>query len=647
MGIILNDGTAYVLDSAGNLENNVYFDVNKYLSLSSSGTTITDDVLNDSSLTYANIYLSGIRINGKNIGIVFSIRDMDSLSKLVKLITFDGGGYSYVVKATGEFVMSSTFTEGEILPNNIFNLQYENPNDLSIMKSNMQNGLCGTIKSTVNGEKKIITYRPIGLNGWYMINVVLPSVVNWIFMRTIVITSSAVAVIFLLIILLFIIIMNKNREAIMQLAYFDKLTGIYNRAKFNKEVALTLKQNGANFAIVVMNINNFKSINEMFGYDEGDAVLKHISKSLTDILIHDEIVARGNADNFYLLLEYSNEITLTRRLDMAMYHISEYSKLRHINFSITVYSGIYKISPNDLKHNINLLVDRATLALSGVKGQRSNSVGFFDKDAYAKIIRKNEIEGEMNKAINNEEFVVYLQPKFDALSEKIVGAEALIRWNHPVRGLISPGEFIPIFEDNGFIVELDLYVLEKVCKKQREWLDKGLKVYQISVNQSRLLLYQSDYIDKLKAIINKYQIPTDLIDLEITETLILGNKTVLVNILQNLHSLGFTISMDDFGSGYSSLNILKDIPIDILKLDKEFFEEATDSKRGREIISSIVEMAKKIQIITISEGIEKKEQVDFLKEIGCDIVQGYYFSKPLKIEDFEKIAFNIDKTTVE
>jgi diguanylate cyclase (GGDEF)-like protein len=639
MGLVLNDKTAYVYNSTGNLVNNFTFDIDKYLALSESGQeAVVDDVLTNSS-TYVNSYISCIRLDGKVAGIVFAIRDTESLSKLVKLTTFDGGGYSYVVKSTGEYVMSSSNSQSDIQPKNIFELSYEDPAMLITMINNMQNGKSGTINGKIEGEKRIMTYRPIGLNDWYMINVVFPSVVNWIFLRTIIILSSAVAVIFLLVVILFILIMGKNKEAIVQLAYFDKLTGIYNRSKFVKEVAEILKLNGTNFAIVQMNLNNFKSINEMFSYDEGDSLLKHISKTLSEALIHDEIVARGNADNFYMLLEYSNELSLTRRLDMIMYHISEYSELRHINYNITVYCGVYKLSPSDIKLNINSIIDRAALALSDVKGQHSNSIGFFDQEAYKKLLAKNEIANEMNRAINNEEFEVYLQPKYDAVYEKIVGAEALIRWNHPEKGLMSPGEFIPIFEENGFIVELDLYVLDKVCRQQREWLDQGLKAFQISVNQSRLLLYQSSYIDRLNAIIRKHGIPTDIIDLEITETLILGNKTVLINILDKLHELGFTISMDDFGSGYSSLNVLKDIPIDIIKLDKEFFEEATDTKRGREIIASIVEMAKKIQILTISEGIERREQVDFLKEIGCDIVQGYYFAKPMPIRDFEKLAY--------
>lgn len=242
-------------------------------------------------------------------------------------------------------------------------------------------------------------------------------------------------------------------------------------------------------------------------------------------------------------------------------------------------------------------------------------------------------------AINNNEFLIYLQPKFDTITEKIVGAEALIRRRVKDK-IIMPNEFVPIYEKTGDITKLDMYVLEEVCKLQNKWKKLNFPLIPISLNESRYHLKNKNHLEELKKIINKYKADSNLIELEMTENTVVEDINVAKKAAEDVKKLGFVVSMDDFGTGYSAFNILKDIEIDILKIDKEFFRNLEKNKRAQIIIETIIEMCKKLNIKTVAEGIENKGQLEFLKKIGCDAVQGYYFSKPITIEEFENKYFN-------
>lgn len=241
----------------------------------------------------------------------------------------------------------------------------------------------------------------------------------------------------------------------------------------------------------------------------------------------------------------------------------------------------------------------------------------------------------IEKEIKDNKFIVLLQGKFNTIAEEIEGAEALIR---KIEGnkVISPNEFIPRYEQTGEIIKLDMYVLEEVCKLQTKWRQDGVSILPISINESRLHLKNPNHITELTQIIQKYNVNPNHIELEMTETTVIQDIKLAQKAAEKVHELGFQISMDDFGTGYSAFNVLKDIEIDILKIDKIFFENITENRRARIIVQSIIEMCKKLNIKTVAEGIENKKQVEFLKEIACDLIQGYYFSKPLPIKEFEE-----------
>ena len=248
---------------------------------------------------------------------------------------------------------------------------------------------------------------------------------------------------------------------------------------------------------------------------------------------------------------------------------------------------------------------------------------------------EQEIESEMYRALEEKQFMVYLQPKINLSDGKLKGAEALVRWQHPEKGLITPDRFIPVFESNGFIIKLDEYMCREVCILLRNWIDAGLEPVPISVNLSRLHIYSGDVIGYLIGIIKKYKIPPQYLRLEVTETIFLGDTDKLNDVLTELHSLGFKVEMDDFGSGYSSLNMLKNVPVDTVKIDKEFFADESNKDKSKIVMTHTISMAKDLEMEVIAEGVETEEHVEFLKNSNCDVGQGFYFSKPMPLLEFE------------
>ena len=449
---------------------------------------------------------------------------------------------------------------------------------------------------------------------------------------------SFVCILFLIAIKYIIYNKKKKEDYLRKIAYTDPLTGADSIDKFKiNSNKLFDKNNPEEYALFYIDVDKFKYINDMFGYDMGNDTLIHISNTIASELNEDEIFARVSADHFVLLIKYKTDDDIKTRLNNIYNKVQILSNPKINYYKLILDCGIYKISKSD--NDINTIMGRANTARKTIKGGHKNSFAFYDKEMHKKILKEKEIENSMVDALNNGEFIVYFQPKYSLSDYQIIGAEALVRWDNPQKGLIPPIEFIPVFERNGFIVNIDFYVFEEVCKKIREWMDEGQKVVPISVNLSRMHFVNSNFIEKFKLIVDKYKIPTRLIELELTETAVLDNIEGLLDTMNNLKEKGFVISMDDFGTGYSSLNLLKELPVDILKLDRAFFTEKDESNNEKIVISNVIKMAKELKMKVISEGVETISQVEFLKQIGCDMVQGYLFSKPMPVKEFEKIAF--------
>lgn len=421
---------------------------------------------------------------------------------------------------------------------------------------------------------------------------------------------------------------------ISDISYVDKLTGAHNRIKFELDATKILKQEEQEYALILFNIDKFKVLNDSFGYQSGDLLLKIIASSINKILRKDEMCSRYVADQFYILMKYLDNATIINRVKMLYYLVEEEFKTKISRYyNLVLCSGVCIVDGkfDDFKIESN----KARYALRDIKGSRKSSIAFYDEKIGKQIIKEKEIESKMHLALKNKDFQLFLQPKYSLLSEEIVGAEALVRWIDEEKGLIYPNNFIPIFERNGFIIDLDMYMLEQACLTLRSWIDKGIKPVTISVNFSRLHLVNEHFVMDIKNIVGKYNVPHKFIEIELTESTMFDNTEILICVLRQLHDIGFTLSMDDFGSGYSSLGMLKDLPVDIIKLDRSFFAGDIDYERGRAIIGSVIALAKALNITTVAEGVETREHVDLLSDLGCDIAQGYYFARPMLQSELE------------
>lgn len=421
-------------------------------------------------------------------------------------------------------------------------------------------------------------------------------------------------------------------ERIQDLVKRDSLTNIYNRGYFMEETQRMLsKYPDETFVFLRMDIKQFSLYNASFGKAAGDTLLIEIGNSIARDAKSEPKTTYGRmeSDVFCICTPY-HEWPLKNNLKKAAEGFASFSQ----GYRMEIIFGACVI-PEGLVE-IEEIYTRATEAARYCKGRYDICYAFYGDALHQKRVKEQQILSDMVQAIEKKEFVVYLQPKYSLMHRTISGSEALVRWRHPRQGMISPGEFIPVFEKNGFIVRLDHYMWERVCQIIHRWLTKGYPVLPVSVNVSRISLYHPRIVEDLVALVEKYQIPIALLQLEITESAYMSNPEMMKSIIKQLRKRGFTILMDDFGSGYSSLNTLKDIDVDILKIDMAFLSRDIQNTKSEKILASITRMAGWLGMPVVVEGVETRERVEFLMSIGCGYVQGYYFARPMPVSDFEK-----------
>jgi diguanylate cyclase (GGDEF)-like protein len=440
-------------------------------------------------------------------------------------------------------------------------------------------------------------------------------------------------------IILLILFQRSADNKLVKMMYLDPVTGGDNWYKFRLSANKILNgklYHRRKYALVNFDINRFKVINDAYGYQKGDEILKDIYNVIKKWSRPGEPYTRYAADQFYIMTSFHENEELTERIHELDHRLH---KLKFTS-STKIYYGIYHIM--DRQDSIDHMGEFSSIAKNNIKGSTKGIIAFFDDAARDRLLEEEEIERSMNEALLNEEFHVYLQPKFSPMEEVIQGAEALVRWCKSSDRIISPGNFIPVFEKNGFITELDYYMLKKVCAIIRNWIRLGYDPIPISVNISRLHFANPQLADVIKDIVDKYDVPHYYVELELTESAFLQNKQMMIQTVTKLREYGFIVSMDDFGAGYSSLNSLKDLPLDVVKLDGELFRLTDEVERGLTVIRNTITMAKDLHMKVVAECIETKEQVDFLCHVGCDIIQGYYYAKPMPVHKFEELYFTFD-----
>ncbi|HBF4261376.1 TPA: EAL domain-containing protein [Clostridioides difficile] len=578
--------------------------------------------------------------NDKVVGVLYCTYNINTLMKLINVSFYENNSISYVVKNDGTIILHP---QGDRLSKNIYKLlkQDNDIQEVNRLKKELQENKTGATVLNMLEERRYLGYATMDngnsennyIKNWNLIFSIPETVV---FSNSEQIINRAIyAVLFIVLIFIAIIfyinyIKKSNEKEILSLAYEDKVTYIGNQNKFYRECSkYLLDKPSLNYIIVYFDINNFKMINDTFGYEFGDNLLITIAKALKEELTEGEVYARLSSDYFAIFCDYKNgRNKIIRKLDSIRNNIE--SNLS-IVFEISLCVGIYFVEEGEV--DIQKAVNKANMARSVAKGKNIN-YAIYNEDVRNKLSEESMILDDIKIALVKNQFEVYYQPKFSLVNGEMIGSEALIRWNHPEHGFISPSVFIPIAEKSKLILKIGRFVFERVCTDLSEWKKQGKKIVPVSVNLSRVELYQPDIVKFINKTIQMYNLSSDLIEIEITETVAINELNILKNILNELRKYGFSISMDDFGTGYSSISCLRDMPIDILKLDKSFLDGIEHDERSRNIAKSIVSLAKSLDLVVIIEGVESKEQAELMKQFGCDLVQGFYFARPMPAKNF-------------
>ncbi len=445
---------------------------------------------------------------------------------------------------------------------------------------------------------------------------------------------ATLLVIFIIYYILTIISLIASQSRVTKVLYTDMVTGGENWLSYVRKGSRLIKRNYRSrdsYAVIHLRMEKYRSFCTCFGVKDGEELLERFYNILKKQIRRKEAMAHYEQADFALLLRYEEVEELKSRIENIE------KALNNITPNIKLYfsAGVCLVEKRNL--DIEELYNNAMAATALLDEDAETRIAFFDIEMKKQQLWERKVEDEMERALKNKEFKVYLQPKYSAKEEKMAGAEALVRWIHPVEGFIPPNRFIPIFEKNGFILQLDDYMLEEVARQQAKWIGEGKDVVPVSVNVSRAHFTREDLAEHICELVDKFQVPHNVIELELTESAFFDDKQVLLGTVKKLREHGFIVSMDDFGAGYSSLNSLKELNIDVLKIDAEFFRGVDSVERGMLIVSEVIDLAKKLDMKIVAEGIESREQVDFLAAQECDLIQGYYFAKPMPIKEFEEM----------
>jgi len=605
----------------------------------------------DNGGTYRNIYAVPIKVKQKVAAVFMAQARADIFKTILDINTFNGTAFSSIVNNEGYYILRSENPSIDDFQNFFDQPQFYISSRKATVINNFKDLKTGIFWTYLDKQLWLAAYAPVTFNNWIIVLYVPAKVLVVSVIEVIFFTIGIMLAIncFLFLILKRVEKMQKSSyEKMMKIAFNDDVTGGYNKAKFIIEAEEVLKNVSSTdkYALVLMDIAKFKVINELYGFDMANVILKDVYNIIKANLPKNALLARSYAATYIFIMKYYTEADINGVVDKIHQEIGNYNS-ETMNILKTSYNkaaaklvplfGVYLI--NDVTVPIYIMCDRVGLAKRTIADDVNKYISYYDDNLRKQLLSEKNIEDEMHNALASGQFVMYLQPKYNMKTLKVVGSEALVRWIHPTKGFIPPGDFIPLFEKNGFVLNVDRYVWEQACKAIKSWIDREYTPVPISVNVSRLHLSNEFFIQDLKELVAKYQIPSELLELELTESVGYEDFDKFIDIVNELKKNGFSIAMDDFGSGYSSLNMLRQIPCDILKLDKGFINDATTDERGKIVVQHVLSMAKNLSLKTVSEGIETVEQAQFLTDSGCDIAQGFLYAKPMPLEDFEKIAF--------
>ncbi|MBR1681323.1 GGDEF domain-containing protein [bacterium] len=618
-------------------------------------------ISNDNGIgMYRNVYAVPVKSKGKVAAVFSSRARADIFKTILDVNTFNGTAFSHIVRSNGDYVLRSENPAIDIFQNFFDQPEIFISTRKETLRKQFISQQSGIFWVYLDNQLWVASYAPVMFNDWMIVLYVPASVLALSVIEAIFFTVGimlAISCLLFLILKRIEFLQRQAYEKMMKIAFYDDVTGGYNKAKFIIEAQNVLKNVSSSdkYALVLMDIAKFKVINELYGFDKANVILKDVYNIIKPNLPKGSLLARSYAATYIFIIKYNTENDINSTVDKIHQEIDNYNNDEMNRLKETQNKAVAKLVPlfgvyliNDVTVPIYIMCDRVGLAKRTIADDVNKYISYYDDNLRKQLLSEKNIEDEMHSALANDQFVMYLQPKYDMKSLRVAGSEALVRWIHPTKGFIPPGDFIPLFEKNGFVLNVDRYIWEQACKAIRSWIDRGYTPVPISVNVSRLHLSNEFFIDDLKDLIAKYKIPSELLELELTESASFDDFDKFIDTVNELKKQGFSIAMDDFGSGYSSLNMLRQIPCDILKLDRGFINDTTTDERGKIVVQHVLSMAKNLSLKTVSEGIETVEQAQFLTDSGCDIAQGFLYARPMPLDEFEKIAFtNNEKLNIE
>lgn len=573
---------------------------------------------------------------GEIKGVLFATYLTEKFHEVIFSDSFQGEGYTYIVAGDGDVI--SSYGDGmQKEYDNIFIYTGDAAQYDDAIQEKVENDMREKISRVGIGvnednDKYFYCYKPLEIESadmnWYIFSIEPKSVLDermHPIMRDIQFLTVILICILVMANIVFLFYNVRRRQELFRLAYKDSITGGDNFSNFKEKAK---KYENTEGYVIALDISEFKLVNNVCGNARGDEILKAIWDVILANCNDNEQAARVNADRFVIFWIESSKKTVTYRIEKLINEIEGISEQLSVPrlYPVIGIRAVEKLDDADKRYG------EALRAKALVKNRRDRHYAFYDEIDYDTIVENKNLENSFEKALADKKFEVWYQPKFNSHTGKIVGSEALIRWRADDGSLISPGRFIPLFEKNGNIIRLDEYVFREVCRQQKEWQKEGIQILPVSVNISRFSLYYSNVVEKYERIINYYDVDHKYVQIEITESAIIEN-TVIVELIQKFHDAGFDILLDDFGSGYSSLASLNQMPFDTIKLDKSLVDYV-GNENGEKLLKFIVQLVQSLGMKITAEGVEYKEQLDFLENLNCDDIQGFYFSKPLMLADF-------------
>lgn len=622
ISIAYNNGECYTSD--GKIIN--IKDMDYYKNGMKGKTSISKTMIDPLDGSTVNLYTTPIYIEHKIQGVLIGVEETSVLTKMIMSIHLYDDSFTVILDKNGEIALQTDVKKTEQYLKGLGRKFINIENDKRVM-------LEYTSKS--NKITYLVTYAPLHINDWYTASFVPSSHASKESHEFNLLSS--IAVFFIVFFVLILILYNthtrkKSRKEKEKLLFNDVIAGGYNFNWFQIYASDYKVKLSNDVWMIAINIAGFRLYNHMYGYPKGDQLLAIIGEQLRlHTFLHRW--ARKENDCFVAIIKKEEQGTIIHELGVLIEDIKEAVYQKTQQSDVVIHIGVSEWKEDE---NIYSAIDKAVFSVKNCTSK--NLITFYQQGMDAIVLEEKELEANMEHALLNEEFKVYIQPKVDIRTGKIVAGEALIRWLDPLHGLISPGRFIPLFEKNGFLEKVDFYTYGVVCKYLKKWEALGMDEICISFNVSPTYILKKEFVKKLENVIKSYDVCPKQLEAEILESSFANNTEHLVSIIQNLHAFGLRIAMDDFGSGYSSLNMLKELPIDTLKIDQGFFvKEEKYKQKSEKIVALIIEMAKQLQMEIIVEGIETQEQLDSIKQNGCHIVQGFYFYKPMPIDEFEDL----------